>query len=179
MKIPITDQFLWDLYNLIEGTDDVLDTLLPPPRTMKEAIYPDIRKLRIKYEKKKARESFSKFIYYLKKQGYIKIKDLENKQGVLLTKKGMKKVLKTKIKMKKVKKRKDGKWIMLIFDIPEKERKSRSLLRETLNFLGYKMLQRSVWVCPYDVLGETEDFIQRNSIDSYIKLFLIKEVEIN
>ena len=81
--------------------------------------------------------------------------------------------------MKKMKKRKDRKWIMLIFDIPEKKRESRSLLRETLYLLGYKMLQRSVWVCPYDVSRETEDFIQRNSLDPYIKLFLIKEVEIN
>jgi len=178
MKIPITDKFLWDLYNATENIGDVLDSVFPPPRTMKEAIYPNLRKLRIKYEKKRARRSFSQFIYYLKKQGYIKTKELKGTQGVLLTRKGMQKALKIQFKIIKKRKRKDGKWLMIIFDIPEKKRALRDLLRESLCFLEYKMLQQSVWVCPYDVQKETEDFIQRNSLERYIKFFLINEIEI-
>jgi len=176
MKLPITDEFLWNLYNLSENIDDILDIALPPFRKI---VFPDLHKVQRIYEKRKAKKSFSNFIYYLKKQGYIKVKNLRNKKGILFTKKGMGKVLKIKFKIKKKKRRKDGRWMMLIFDIPEKKRDLRNLLRETLYLLGYKMLQRSVWVCPYDVLKETEDFIQRNSLDPYIKLFLIKEIEID
>jgi len=176
MKIPITDKFLWDLYKLIETSGDVLNTVFPPIPTMKEAIYPDLRKFRREYEKRKLRKNFSQFIYYLKRQGYIKVKNLESKKGFILTKKGINKALKTKFKIGKKKRRKDKKWIMLIFDIPERKRALRNLLRETLSFLGYKMFQKSVWICPFDVLKETQDFIQRNSLDCYVKLFLIEEI---
>jgi hypothetical protein len=40
------------------------------------------------------------------------------------------------------------------------------------------MLQQSVWVCPYDVLEETEAILRKYSLDEYVKLFLIEEVEI-
>jgi len=178
MKISITDQFLLNLYKFVEITGDVLETAFPPIPTMKEATLPDFRKLRKEYEKRKAKKSFTRFVYCLKKQGYIKVKNLKTKQGIILTKKGIDKALKAKFKTEKKRKRKDGKWIMLIFDIPEKKRKMRDLLREMLSFLGYKMLQQSVWVCAYDVLKETENFIQRKSLDQYIKMFLIKEIEL-
>lgn len=176
MRLPLTDKFLLDLYNFIEKIDKVFD--LFAPRTMKEVWYPDSYKLRRKYERKITRKQFSRLIYYLKNQGYIKIKNLEQKQGVLLTKKGRDKVLRAKFKIKKKKKRHDGKWQMVIFDIPERKRVFRDLLRENLQILGYKMLQRSIWVCPYDVLEETEGIIRRYSLDPYVKLFLIEEIEL-
>jgi DNA-binding transcriptional regulator PaaX len=54
----------------------------------------------------------------------------------------------------------------------------RDLLRELLYLLGYRMLQQSVWVCPYDVLKETEAIIQKLSLERYVKIFLIEEIEI-
>lgn len=176
MKLPLTDKFLWNLYKFIEEVDDTFSLFYP--RTMKEVWFPDLYKLRRKYEKENARRQFSQFIFYLKKQGYIKIKNLEQKQGVILTKKGTEKVLKIKLRMKEKKKRPDGKWQMVIFDIPERKRSLRDIFRENLQILGYKMLQRSIWVCPYDVLKETEGIIRRYSLDPYVKLFLIEEIEI-
>ena len=44
----------------------------------------------------------------------------------------------------------DGKWRILIFDIPERRRKAREQTRRTLSTLGFKRLQDSVWVYPYD-----------------------------
>lgn len=179
MRLPITDEFLWDLYNLLEKTDEIIDELfLSPSRRMRSLRYSvELDKLRKKYERKRARRNFRQFIYYLKKQGYIKIKNLEEKQGVLLTKKGAEKVLKTKFKMKEKKKRKDRKWLMVIFDIPERKRKLRTLFREYLQFLGFKMLQQSVWVCPFNVFKEIEGVIRRYSIDPYVKIFFIEEIE--
>ena len=43
----------------------------------------------------------------------------------------------------------DGKWRMLIFDIPEKRRPLRNKIRFTLLSLGFFRLQDSVWVYPY------------------------------
>lgn len=52
-------------------------------------------------------------------------------------------------------KRWDKKWRVLIFDIPEKRRFLRDKVRLTLTAVGFKHLQHSVWVFPYDC----EDFI--------------------
>ena len=73
-------------------------------------------------------------------------------------------------------KRKDGKWIMLTFDIPEKHTKARSLLRSVLYNLGYKMFQQSIWITPYDVSEKTEKLLQLYSLDQYVRIFLIEEL---
>ncbi|OHA91860.1 MAG: hypothetical protein A2665_01815 [Candidatus Zambryskibacteria bacterium RIFCSPHIGHO2_01_FULL_46_30] len=52
-------------------------------------------------------------------------------------------------------KRWDRKWRVIIFDIGEKQKRTRDQLRITLNRIGFVKLQKSVWVYPYDC----EDFI--------------------
>ena len=71
---------------------------------------------------------------------------------------------------------KDGKWIMIIFDIPQEYRKARNLLRSILQNLGYKMFQQSVWVTPYDVSEKTEMLLQKYLLDQYVKIFIIEEL---
>ncbi len=52
-------------------------------------------------------------------------------------------------KLKKSK-RWDGKWRVLIFDIPETRRSLRDKVRFTLRDMGFVLLQNSVWIYPYD-----------------------------
>ncbi len=52
-------------------------------------------------------------------------------------------------------KRWDGKWRVLIFDIPEKRKGLRQKVRTMLRAIGFVRLQQSVWAYPYDC----EDFI--------------------
>ena len=42
----------------------------------------------------------------------------------------------------------DGKWRVILFDLPEEERASRDLLRTKLRVSGWGCLQRSVWISP-------------------------------
>lgn len=49
----------------------------------------------------------------------------------------------------------DGKWRLLMFDIPERRRRARGQIRETLAKLGFVRLQDSVWAYPYDC----EDYV--------------------
>jgi hypothetical protein len=175
MKLPITDAFLWSLYNCIEEVERTY-SLLAPPRTMYQYVYRDRIRLRREYERQKAKTHFSQFIRNLQTKGYIKVKSFEGTKGVTLTPKGAERVLQVKRKLKEKKKRKDGKWIMIIFDIPEKKRRARELLREALVDLGYQKLQQSVWVCPYDVYEETEEAIRSYYTIPYVRMFLIKEV---
>ena len=47
-------------------------------------------------------------------------------------------------------KRWDRKWRVIIFDITEKQRRTRDQLRITLSEIGFVKLQKSVWVYPHD-----------------------------
>ena len=175
MKLPITDQFLWDLYTVIDKTGDILKFMTKPP-TMANWLPGPKNPIFDKYRKNKNKDAFRKLIYRLKSNNYIKVKNLKGKQAIILTKEGLSKVLKASFIIEGRKKRDDGKWTMLIFDVPEKYRKSRDLLRSILHNLGYKMFQQSVWITPYDVSEKTERLLQHYSLDEFVKIFLIEEI---
>lgn len=65
---------------------------------------------------------------------------------------------------KKKNKKWDGKWRVLIFDIPEKIRFVRDNIRVALLNIGFMRLQNSVWIYPYDC----EDFINLLKADMEI-----------
>ena len=44
----------------------------------------------------------------------------------------------------------DGRWRVLIFDIPEHRKSVRNRIRTTLQAVGFIRLQDSVWIFPYD-----------------------------
>lgn len=51
------------------------------------------------------------------------------------------------------------KWIILIFDIAEKSRRIRDLLRVKLRGVGFGILQESVWLTPLPIGEDTREFI--------------------
>src|SRR3989344_8900306 len=175
MKLPITDQFLWDVYKITNKTGNVLKFVTKQP-TMTNYLPGSENPIFKKYRDNKNKGNFSKLVYYLKRKNYIKVKNLENKQAIILTKEGFNKALKASFMLERKERRKDGKWTMLIFDVPEKYRKSRNLLRSILHNLGYKLFQQSVWVTPYDVSDKTEKLLQMHSLDNFVKIFLIENL---
>lgn len=52
------------------------------------------------------------------------------------------------------KKRHDGKWHVIIFDISDKKKAARNALWFKFKELGMMMLQKSVWVWPYECRAE-------------------------
>ncbi len=178
MKVPVTDQFLWDLYGLLEGVEDVAGFLLNPRAAKWGRLWAEQNPVFEKYRKEKGHRRFNDMIYHLKKNNYIKVKKLEGKEAAVLTQKGRDKAAKVFLKMDhgKAKKRSDGKWIMIIFDIPQRHNKARNLLRSVLVNLGYKLFQHSVWVTQYDVSEKTEELLQRYSLDEYVHIFLIEKL---
>jgi len=60
-----------------------------------------------------------------------------------------------KIALKNQKKKWDGRWRMVAFDIPERRKAVRFRLCAVMREIGFVRLQNSVWVYPYDC----EDFI--------------------
>ncbi len=60
-----------------------------------------------------------------------------------------------KASLRKPQRRWDGRWRMVVFDIPERRRGTRNRLCGVMSEVGFERLQDSVWVYPYDC----EDFI--------------------
>lgn len=177
MRIPLTDQFLLAIFNLIQEVDRAYDFFAP--RSFHQAICPELFKLKRESARKREKERFRRLVYYLKKRGYIKISDMRQTPAVLLTSKGAQRALRAKLRVTDKKRRSDGKWIMVTFDIPEKKRVFRDMLRDALIDLGYQKFQASVWVCPYNTFQTTQEFIRAYDLDSFVKLFLIEEVEVS
>lgn len=186
MHLRLTEKFLWDIYKLIKIKDEIMDEIWSRKwhgfKDPFEMIWPDFYKVKDwyweEYKEKKKRERFTKMVNYLKNRGYLNIKDTKNRKAVMLTPKGMEKILRIKLKTGKKKRRPDKKWQMVLFDIPEDRRRGRDLFRKQLKYLGYKRLQKSIWVCPYDVLGDTQILIKRHRLDRFVRLLLVEEVKI-
>ncbi|MEK9147418.1 MAG: CRISPR-associated endonuclease Cas2 [Patescibacteria group bacterium] len=177
IKIPITDKFLWGIYDVISGVVDISDTF--SIKSINDIAAPGMKNEYLKYRKKMDRIKFSKFISYLKSRGYIQTPEIKGIKSIMITEKGMDKILLIKDKYIKLKKRKDKKWQMVLFDIPETERNKRNIFRLELKKLGYRNLQKSVWVSPYDVLEKTQSLIKSLSIVGNTRLLIVEEIVIS
>jgi DNA-binding transcriptional regulator PaaX len=109
---------------------------------------------RKKYKRKKVYDAF----YNLRKQGHINIQKKGHKVYMTLTEKGRKKAGRFQIDSLRINKPKkwDGKWRMVIFDIPQLQQLQRNAFREKLKEIGFHPLQKSVLVCPYRCKDEVE-----------------------
>lgn len=176
MHIQFTEQFLWQLYEIMQTIGRV--HALVAPHSLYDVLSPEFRDLRRSYKEKKRSQSFSHFISYLKKQGYIKIPSGYGIEYTQFTAKGVNKAFEGSIKSKHWERRPDGKMIMVMYDIPENKKAFRSIFREFLVAMEYNLLQKSVWISVKDVLRETERVIYEYELESYVKVFVLERIDI-
>ncbi len=62
----------------------------------------------------------------------------------------------------------DGKWRMVIFDIPETLVRERNALRQKLRDLGFHQLQKSAWIYPHECHDEIDSISQFLAIDRHV-----------
>ncbi|MFH1129364.1 MAG: hypothetical protein V1686_01350 [Patescibacteria group bacterium] len=183
MRLKLTEKLLWDLYNFKNRTGNIISKILPERGGLRFSDFNTFRnewtnENKKKYEREKSRKRFSQIIKNLKNKGYLNVKDIKNRKAVLITPRGMKKLFEIELKTGGKDKRSDKKWQMILFDIPEVSRRSRDLFRKQLKYLGYKNFQKSIWVCPYDVLKVTQKLIKNYKLDRFVRLLLIEEIKI-
>lgn len=76
----------------------------------------------------------------------------------------------------------DKKWRLAIFDIEEASRWMRDRFRQKLKELGFAQLQKSVWITPYDFLGDLREFLKTYRLSERVILietenFFIEDVK--
>jgi len=66
----------------------------------------------------------------------------------------------------------DGKWRIVIFDIPQEMHKERVRFRKKLKLLGFVMLQKSVFVFPYSCEEEISYVTRNLRINDYVDIII-------
>ncbi len=87
----------------------------------------------------------------LKQQKLVTIEQRDGQQIVVLTKNGKRRILKYSLDELNIEKPKnwDGRWRLVIYDVPKNKKYLRDVFRGTLKNLGFYQLQESVWLYPY------------------------------
>jgi DNA-binding transcriptional regulator PaaX len=64
----------------------------------------------------------------------------------------------------------DGKWRLVMFDLPIRFRKARESLRYKLKQLGFKQFQKSVWIYPYSCTDEILFIADHYQVGKYVEI---------
>ena len=115
----------------------------------------------------------------MKERKFVRIYEKDGLDVVEITQSGKKKVLSYNLENIKITRPKkwDGYWRIVIFDIPEKNKKSRRALSLKLNDMEFFPLQKSVFVCPFECDNEIDFVAEFFEIKKYVKRILAKEIE--
>ncbi len=107
----------------------------------------------------------------LEKKGQIK--KVNQKEGVFfsLTDEGRAQIPDSPHRLKRKKRRWDGKWYLVSFDIPEKNRRMRNLFRRYLVSLGCGRMQKSLWISPYNLSRRIQSMINEMGLEKYVETF--------
>jgi DNA-binding transcriptional regulator PaaX len=139
------------------------------------------RALRKDWQKIK-QENFERSIKRLAVEKLVEEKILPDKSiKLILTEKGKKQarrlnLLGSSINFKKPE-RWDGKWRLVLFDIPEKDRVFRDILREHLRELKFYKLQHSVFISPYPFEKQLLELVEIYSAQPYVRVITATEID--
>lgn len=120
------------------------------------------RKSRDQKEERKRQQRIWQALTRLERRGLIKKQPLKQKRGyhLILTGKGktaLRAVKAHSLSLELTDKQWDGKWRMILFDIPEKDSGARKSLRQILLQAGAYPLQKSVFITPVVCGNEIEN----------------------
>lgn len=109
----------------------------------------------------------------LREQGYIDLEKYNEQLILKLTNKGKSEAILRKILIDE---EWDGKWRVVIFDIPEKHRKMRNALRSKLKSWGFVLWQKSVWASKKNITQPLREFIKQIEIEQWVAVLESSDV---
>jgi phenylacetic acid degradation operon negative regulatory protein len=117
------------------------------------------------------RRQYHSAVYRLRKQGLIaESGGLHRKPALILTEKGEQRISPEMRPQRFWRKRWGGTWYLLMYDVPESQRKYRNALRGFLRRLRMGRLQKSVWVSHRDIRPEYADLQEAAAVGEYAVL---------
>lgn len=115
----------------------------------------------------------------LEKQKHVEVVTENGAEIVRLTHGGKRKILQYSLHTLSLDRPKswDGKWRLVMYDIPTGQRHTRDVLRQTLQRLGFYKLQESVYLFPYPCFDEIEYLRQYYFLDITVQYLLVSAIE--
>jgi len=120
---------------------------------------------------------YAEWIKYLKRAGLIEV-FIEGKEKYLeITPKGMDRLKMAGIDHLSIQRpaKWDGKWRVVIFDIPERHKVARDILRSKLVVLGFEKIQESVYAHPFECTEPVSQLASALNLSGNL-LLMISEV---
>lgn len=118
--------------------------------------------------------------YSLFEAGYLK--EVEHGDGtvtLMLNEKGRETALRYDLERMSIPRpeRWDGKWRIVLFDIPEYKKQAREALREMLYVMNFYQYQKSVFVHPHDCRKELKFLVEHYEVAAHVRLILAESLD--
>ena len=113
---------------------------------------------------------YNRAIKYLEQRGQIQLIKKNDDLFLKLTKKGKTKILLHRLEQSFEKPNSwDGKWRLIIWDIPESSNLERDKIRRVIKNLGCYRLQHSVFITPYPWPAPAVEYLNESGLLKFIR----------
>ncbi len=116
-------------------------------------------------------------IRYAKLQGWLTFEETDDGVRVALTESGQLKWRKIEVNSPLYEIRWDGKWRLVLFDIPNDKKKEADYFRGHLRKMGFKQLQQSAWITPYPCQTQVVYLRQLYEIKQYVRILEVLAID--
>lgn len=117
-------------------------------------------------------KQISQMVYDLKRNKYIHI---DSSDSVRLTGKAKLRIIDKISETKDC----DGKYRLISFDIPETKKRNRNNFRRAIKRIGFKQVQKSLWVSDRNVADLVDLAIEEYEVDDYVAYFMAERSNID
>ncbi len=124
------------------------------------------------------KKDLGRIVKRLEKQRMVDFSEVNGQIKIAITDRGKTRLLKYDYDDMTIKKLKvDGKWRLVIFDVPEKRKRDRDAFRRKLLELGFIRLQDSVFAGVYPCKEEIDFLANYLNISDFVTLAVIEKIE--
>jgi len=127
------------------------------------------------------RRRYYDMVYRLKRDGLIEETSKKTRKFFSITAEGLRKLShlrssrRERLPLPLYSKEEGARWLIVAFDIPEREKRKREWMRTALRNLGFTMVQRSLWKGRIKVPRKFLEDIRRLNLVNCIEIFEISE----
>lgn len=116
-------------------------------------------------------------INHLTRKGFIRFIERDGQTFIELTRRGQRIARGHSLDLLRIKRpfRWDRRWRIVSFDISERHKESREVIRGKLKLLGFRQIQRSVWLLPWKCRAEINFLREMYDIENSILFFEIRD----
>ncbi len=124
------------------------------------------------------RDRIKRSVLRLERHGLISRRNTSD-DGFVLTDKGEEKAKRYKLASMKIERQKkwDGKWRIVMFDVPEKKKQARRSINLALRKLGCVQYQKSVFLTPFPCKTEVDFVGECFDVRQNIRLIIAENIE--